>query len=109
MNEIEWRDVPGYPGYEASTFGSIVGFKGQLKPCLNRKTGYLQLRLYCHGVPTTLTVHQVIAMTFLGPCPPGKEVLHGPLGKQFNGVKNLRYGTRSENMTQYWEEKHGQY
>lgn len=43
-------------------------------------------------------VHQLVALTFLGPCPQGQEVLHNNGNPKDNKVSNLRYGTRTENI-----------
>ena len=43
-------------------------------------------------------VHKLVALTFLGPCPEGKEVLHNDGDPKNNRLDNLRYGTRTENI-----------
>lgn len=42
-------------------------------------------------------VHRIVARTFLGPCPKGKEVNHKDTIKLHNHYKNLEYMTKSEN------------
>jgi hypothetical protein len=42
-------------------------------------------------------VHQLVADSFLGPCPVGLETLHGPNGKLDNRADQLRYDTHQVN------------
>ena len=115
MEEI-WRDIPGYEGrYQASTGGRIRSLDRQLigknhytnKPFVRTmrgrvlrpgpsRTGHLSVVLG-HGAPGS-QVHQLVALTFIGSCPEGKEVLHNDGNPQNNNIDNLRYGTRTENI-----------
>lgn len=114
-NEI-WKDIPGYEGrYQASSLGRIRSLdrtlhlhrkngkivkrkmKGRiLRPGRFCKNGHLSVVLG-HGAPGS-PVHQLVALTYLGPCPVGKEVLHIDGNPQDNSIDNLRYGTRRENI-----------
>ena len=110
-----WKDIPGYEGrYQASTDGQIRSVdryvrlvahgketkrlvKGQvLKPGRYCKTGHLSVVLGHHtnGSP----VHQLVALTFIGPRPAGCDVCHNDGDPTNNAVSNLRYDTRSENI-----------
>lgn len=44
-----------------------------------------------------LLVHRLVMLAFVGLCPPGQEVLHGPGRELDNRLVNLKYGTHSEN------------
>lgn len=111
----EWRDIPGYEGrYQASTEGRIRS--------LDRR-----VRLVAHGVETTRAVrgrilrpgrycnsghvsvvlghgaqgspvHQLVALTFLGPRPEGADICHADGNPKNNAVSNLRYDSRRENI-----------
>jgi hypothetical protein len=61
--------------------------------------GYLVVAL-CFDKERTYgkKVHKLVAEAFLGPCPEGQEVRHGPKGRYCNELENLCYGTRKENM-----------
>ena len=112
----EWRDIPGYEGkYQASSLGRIKSLKRMvrgrthggtpflrsvpervLKPGVYCKAGHLSVVLG-HG-ENGRPVHQLIALTFLGDCPQGMEVLHLNGNPTDNRVENLRYGTRTQNI-----------
>ena len=49
------------------------------------------------GRSRTFAVHVLVARAFLGPCPDGQEVCHGPAGRRDNRLVNLSYGTPSKN------------
>jgi NUMOD4 motif/HNH endonuclease len=103
-----WLPVPCYEGlYEVSDLGRVRSLThktskgiryGRLLKQSRLKNGYLRVGLYRNGSQATRTVHSLVAEAFIGPCPPGMEVCHGPQGQLANGRDNLRYGTRSENI-----------
>lgn len=109
-----WQAIPGYVGfYEASADGRIRSvtrtirqkngkvrtFPGvELKLQTNSRNGYVYVGLNKEGAHRLHRVHRLILSTFVGPCPEGKEALHGPGGQQDNSLANLRWGTRTENM-----------
>ncbi|KKL71721.1 hypothetical protein LCGC14_2092100 [marine sediment metagenome] len=39
-------------------------------------------------------VHRLVAAAFIGPCPIGQQVCHGPAGELDNSVSNLYHGSR---------------
>lgn len=112
MEEI-WKDIPGYEGrYQASNQGRVRSVdrrvrlvvhgiettrfaKGQILrpgPCQSR---HLSVAV---GKGNSKHVHALVALAFYGPPPPGHEVLHLNHDPKDNRVKNLRYGTRGENI-----------
>lgn len=110
-----WKNIPGYEGlYQASNLGGIRSLdrtvptrrwesssrriKGLLiKQYLNTVTGYLHVKLNLNGRKKTHSVHRLVASAWIGGCPEGQEVRHGPNGKTDNSAHHLRYGTRREN------------
>jgi hypothetical protein len=51
-----------------------------------------------HGKRTRrIRIHQIVAETFIGPCPPGKEVNHIDGNRENNDADNLEYVTPAEN------------
>lgn len=114
MTEI-WKDIPGYKGrYQASTKGRIRSVdhrvrvvahgteatrfvRGRvLRPGQYCKSGHVSVVLG-HGAKGS-PVHQLVALTFLGPVPDGCEVCHNDGNPRNNAVENLRYDTRTENI-----------
>jgi hypothetical protein len=101
----EWRPVPGYEGiYEASNEGRImrVGPRSDGRHCARtilrpKIQGYARVSLCHNGEVATVLVHRIIAATFLGPCPEGKESNHKDGEKLNNRDTNLEYITHSEN------------
>jgi len=115
---VEYRDIPGFPGYRAGTDGTIWsaweqqsvrgksrGFKTvltqtfkQLRPSVNSE-GYLTVRLSVSGRPFTRTVHVLVLLSFVGECPTGMEGCHAPDNSRTNcSLSNLRWDTRSSNQ-----------
>lgn len=110
-----WKSVPSHPGYEASSEGRVRSVDRTLetvrgpwrvrgillKPLVNhRRAGYMYVSLPTQQPDARaqrLTVHLIIAETFLGPRPAGLEVRHLNGNNQDNRASNLTYGTRSQN------------
>ena len=116
MPEV-WKDIPGYEGkYQASTEGRIRSLKRKVGG-KNPYTGTTFLRTvpprvlkagrFCKSGHMSVTlgrgtsgrpVHQLVMETFVGPAPPGMEVLHRNGNPEDNRLENLHYGTRTENI-----------
>jgi len=90
----EWKSIPGFETYEASTLGNIRNSKGNiLKPWIDGG-GHYMLRI---GRKNRQMIHRLIALTFI-PQVEGKEYVdHINREKLDNRVENLRWCTRSEN------------
>ncbi len=97
-----WRPIPGYESlYEASATGQIrrCSTGRILRPWGNGKAGARrQLNLTVDGLHHTWLVHRLVALTFIGPCPPGEEVNHKDGDPRNNEIKNLEYVTGLDNM-----------
>ena len=115
----EWRDVIGYEGlYQVSNLGRVRSLdrvvphkgsiprnlKGKLLKISTGKAGYNLVRFTKRGKGLTFRLCRVVAKTFIGECPEGKEVCHGLEGKQCDSVNNLRYDTHSNNALDRYEE-----
>lgn len=103
----EWRPVPGYPNYEASTLGRVRSYcnchAGRKKePHIISQSpmagGYLKIQLWLNGVMIYRSVHRIVALTFLPIDPARLEVNHKDGNKTANHVQNLEWATSSENM-----------
>jgi len=103
--EEVWIPVPNYEHfYMASAFGRIKslksgGMKGKLlTPQKVNSRGYFNVCLCNQGSKNMISVHRVIALTFI-PNPDNKpEVNHKDGNKTNNEVSNLEWCTGSENM-----------
>ena len=108
-----WKPIPGYKGwYEASTLGRIRSVNRIIIDTLKRKrflkgkllsliptndTGHVSCTLYKNCVGKSYEVHQLIALTFIGKRPKGKEVCHNNGIGDDNIISNLRYDTHKNN------------
>jgi hypothetical protein len=100
-----WLPIAGYEGlYSVSDLGNVRSFHagsgkgkrgGQLKPWPDRN-GYLMVCLYKDGEVEHRAIHQLVAEAFIGPCPPGQQVRHGPNGKLDNRAAQLCHGTPAQ-------------
>jgi len=100
MREV-WKAIPDTGGrYEASNLGNIR--RADTRRVLSGRVstnGYrnLTLSLGSRANRRTVFVHQIVALLFKGPCPPGLVVNHENGNKLDCCVKNLTYVTSSEN------------
>lgn len=112
-----WLPIVGYEGlYSVSDFGRVrsedrmVGqndgslrrWKGRImKASCPKITGkgrrYPAVGLYREGVMDKVRVQYLVMAAFVGPRPPGMEVLHWDDDPNNNALTNLRYGTHAEN------------
>lgn len=107
MEEV-WKSVVGYEGwYEVSNMGRVrraaPGRNSSvgkiLKPkCSNGTRGYHMVNLSVGGVQYARSVHKLVARTFMGMPPEGKEINHIDGDKANNSLSNLEYVTKCENM-----------
>ena len=110
----EWRPVTGWENlYQVSDQGRVRSLP-RISQCSNgtrrRYPGKLltptsdghYYGVLLHDIPRRkrVPVHTLVAQAFLGPCPEGQEVRHGPGGKLDNRLVNLSYGTRRQNNTE---------
>lgn len=62
------------------------------------KSGHLYVSFQKDGAAHRRQVHRLVLESFVGPCPPGRECLHGDGVPTNNALANLRWGTRTENQ-----------
>jgi hypothetical protein len=106
----EWKNIPEFEGYQASSLGKIRGIdrfkkgrsglrltRGQeLKQVLNKK-GYPEVRLRKNGTHTRL-VHKLVTSAFLVKSEGYTQINHINGIKTDNSVVNLEWVTNSENQ-----------
>ncbi|CAL5981299.1 HNH_endonuclease [Hexamita inflata] len=97
--EICYKFVPLYPNYLISNFGQLINIKTEQQIGLgkNRSEGYFMATLSNEFGYKSFDVHQLVALAFLGPCPPGFQVDHISRDKTDNRATNLRYVSASNN------------
>jgi hypothetical protein len=107
-----WLPIPEWEGlYQVSSLGRVrsldrvVTYSGgpprSLRGCVLRtsaqSSGHLGVALCRDGKPQRRSVHSLVLLAFVGPCPPGQEGCHGDGNPGNNHVGNLRWDTRREN------------
>jgi hypothetical protein len=122
----DWRDVPGYEGiYRCNRVAQVKslphrtwkGMRGGrlveitpgqptrvpalVKPVFRRSNGRMQVQLSRDGIKTSFTVAAVVALTFLGPKPPGLEICHIDQDKSNDWAYNLEYNTHQHNVESF--------
>lgn len=107
----EWREIPGFEGYEASSFGRIRSiersvatkrgiwhYHGKILAVSQKQSGHLSTGLgIVNGKQRRLQIHQAVMLAFVGPAPENKMVAHNDGDPTNNNVDNLRYDTLSGN------------
>ena len=105
------KEVPGYPNYSITKDGRVWTQKDRhgkarwLKLCLDTRAKYLSVNLIHDGKRYTRLVHRLVLETYVGPRPDGMECRHLNGNSIDNRLKNLKWGTRSENT--YDSVRHG--
>lgn len=98
MADELWADIPGYEGlYQASTFGNIRSVFGNKLKAAKYSRDYLQVTLYKGGHKKCLSVHRLVATTFIPNPQNMPEVNHKDENKLNNRLENLEWCTRAYN------------
>lgn len=101
----EWRTIPDWPKYQASSLGRIRRaianqgtFAGRLLKSWVNNNGYSVTRLYDRDVEKTLFVHALVCAAFHGPRPsPKMTVAHLNGVRSDNRAENLQWKTQADN------------
>ena len=109
-----WKPIPGYEGfYEVSNTGIVRSMtrevphglgeayrhvKGQVMSSKPANNGYPAVMLSRQGGKKLCTVHRLVMLAFIGPCPGNQEVAHADGNRLNPCLENLRYATRKENV-----------
>lgn len=121
LTMLLWRDIPGYEGlyqvsalgrvrsldhvtFKKSTRGTTFDFrtKGRLlrqyhHQTTYHKSGYWYVTLCKNGVRKNFFVHQLVLLTFVGPCPVGMLCCHENDNGKDNRLSNVRWDTQKNN------------
>ena len=105
------RDIPGYEGLYTITEDGIIfcceknGKKERQKKTSINRGGYEVVGLWKNGRSKTVTVHSLVALTFIGKRKNCYQINHKNGVKSDNNVMNLEYVTSSENIKHAWKNK----
>ena len=96
-----WYQIPDFPGYRISLRAEVMSLKFSepriMKPWPDDKNMHWKISLRQNGRYVNTTVHALMALTFIGPRPPGLQVCHNNGDGFDNRLTNLRYDTPSAN------------
>jgi hypothetical protein len=99
LNE-EWRDIPGYPGYQASNLGrirsSIAGNYKIVKIYYIKEKNYLNAR--CSINSKTIRPGRLILIAFNRMPEKGEECDHINRNTKDHRIENLRWVSRKQNL-----------
>ena len=109
-----WKPIKGYEGYyEVSDLGRVRGLERyvngyKIKPKIMSlwlsKGGYCRVCLNKEGVQTPISLHRLVASTFI-PNPENKACVNHIDGNPSNNkLSNLEWATYRENTTHYIEQ-----
>jgi hypothetical protein len=107
---VEYREIPGFPGYRVGSDGSVWSRQGRGKRHGTLEGTWRRLRErikdggYHYVVPCCSSqstrphnVARLVLLAFVGPCPDGMECCHNDGNPHNNSFENLRWDTRSAN------------
>lgn len=110
----EWKPIPNFTGYDASNMGQIRSHPKKTRKGIRILEGsiYIQgkykrkyINLCKNGKIYIRGCHNLVLITFCGPCPKGFQCLHRNGNALDNRLSNLHWGTALENSKD--REKHG--
>lgn len=100
INNIEYKEVPGYQGYYAGYDGTIYSSKSnKIRKFTANNKGYLMVSLQdAEHIQHACQVHRLIALSWISNPDNKPEVHHIDEDKTNNSVTNLTWVTRIENI-----------
>lgn len=93
-----WKEIDSFPQYEASTFGNIrnKNTKKVLKPFINNNYNYVSISN--NNKRYTMSLHRLIAKTFLNNNENKPTVNHKDHNPSNNNIDNLEWATYKEQI-----------
>ena len=104
-NEI-WKDIEGFEKYQISSYGRVKSLKNNkesIKKHSISSRGYLVVTLFKNNISKTLSVHRLVANTFIENKDNKLTVNHIDGNKLNNNISNLEWATYSENTKHAWD------
>lgn len=110
---IKFREIPGFPNYYASKCGKILSTSYTSVPKVKKvemaENGYLRCSLRTNLRNVKRPVHRLVALTWIGPPPEGKDQINHKNGKKDdNNVQNLEWVSFAENQRHWRKYLHEQ-
>lgn len=97
-DEVEWRDIPGFPGYQVSNHAEGVRVRSPRRELAQwGNSGYLYTTHSVEGKKQNSGVHRLYALAFLD-CKPGDSVNHKNGDKADNRPENLEVCSHGDNI-----------
>ncbi|CAL6048159.1 HNH_endonuclease [Hexamita inflata] len=97
--EIIYKFVPNYPNYLISNYGQLINIKTEQQIGLGKNgRNYFKASLLNEFGRKNYYVHQLVALSFIGPCEKEFEIDHINHIRTDNRVSNLRYVSKSNNQ-----------
>lgn len=93
-----WAAVPMYPDYEVSTFGRVRNSKHHIMKTNVRPDGYEWTYLASKSNPNNMSIHRLVALTFIPNTDSKLQVNHKDGNKLNNRCSNLEWVTPAENV-----------
>lgn len=116
MKEVveEFRDIPGFEGYQVSNLGRVKSFKNKKEVILSNSKnckGYYKIILRKNNKNYYKGIHQLIAIAFLNHIPNGNKLVvdHKNNIKTDNRLENLQIITNRENSSKDVKNKTSKY
>jgi len=100
---VTWKKIERNNNYSINENGEVRNdVTGAIKkPYLNKSNGYLTVDLYSNNKSVKVTIHRLLAETFL-PNPDNKPCVdHKDGNRQNNSLSNLRWATYSDNNSRF--------
>jgi hypothetical protein len=105
----EWKDIPGFPGYQVCNLGKVRSYKPRGPYCPVRtepltlvsspnSKGYLVNNLCGPAIKKCFHLHVLVMQAFGPPKPPGTEISHVDGDKNNCAITNLEWETHQKNM-----------
>lgn len=101
MTKEIWKPIPGYEDlYSVSNLGRFRNERnGKIKEYNSLQ--YERVSLTKNGIQKTSSIHQLVALAFIGENPTNSVVNHKDGNKKNNRLDNLEYVTMGENTRHY--------
>jgi hypothetical protein len=96
-DELEWRQVPGFPHYQVSNHGDVRSDRKILLAYIN-PYGYKTVNLYRDRKVKNCRVHRLVLEAFVGTCPSSMVGCHNDGDRLNNHIDNLRWDTQKSNI-----------